>query len=216
MNPTQAITALRHRITEAEQALNQRIGQAKAIAEQGKAFQAEAATAEDLAHKYSAACALLSTFADERQQSIHDKLTTLVSEGLTKIFQEDLRLVIHTKSVGKRVDTEFRLLTSYGDYDVETEILSARGGGVAAVTGFLLQVIMILLTDSPRVLFLDESFAQVSAEYELRLAEFLDELSQELGMQIVLVTHSNAYEEASQRVYRVSAKNGSTHLEKVK
>lgn len=212
----QAVEALRQRIASAEQRLHQRIGEAKSLADQGQRHQTEAVQAEELVHRYNAACALLSTFADERQAAIHDRLTSLVSQGLTKIFQEDLRLVIHTKQVGKRVDTEFRLLTSYGTTEVETEILSARGGGVAAVTGFLLQVIMVLLTDSPRVLFLDESFAQVSAEYELRLAEFLSELAQELEMQVVLVTHSNAYEDASQIVYRVAAKEGVTTVTRTK
>lgn len=216
MEATEKLSEVRHRIRAVEASVQQRRGMVTMLEQQKKIFDTEAENAAEDAARYESACVLLGTYADQREAEVHQKLTSLVSTGLTTIFQEDLRLVINAKQVGKRTDTEFRLLTAYGDYEVDTEILSARGGGVAAVTGFLLQTIMILLTKSPRILFLDEAFAQVSAEYEPRLADFLHELADDLGMQIVLVTHSHAYEEASEAVYRTSSKDGITSVERVK
>lgn len=201
-------------LSEAQRAFDQRYGQAKSLSDQRKKFFDEAEGSDKLADVLDQACALIGRFADTRQDEVHKRLEDLVSQGLAHIFQEDLRLVILTKQVGKRTDVDFLIRDSVG---VETTILESRGGGVAAVTGFLLRVVMVVLKDAPKLLVLDESFAQVSAEYEPRVAEFLGQLASDLGIQIVLVTHSTAYEDASDRVYRTKfSKDGVTSFEKVK
>lgn len=201
---------------EQRSVLDQRIGRHRALVDQLEDFTSRAEGSENLAVVYDKACVLLNKFADERQDSVYGRLEELVTQGLTQIFQEDLRLVVRTKQVGKRADVEFKIVSKYGDYEIETDIMGARGGGVAAIAGFLMQVIVVLLTDAPKVLFLDETFAQVSAEYEPRLAEFVSELADEMGMQFVIVTHSTAFEDVSDTIYRTKAKDGVTTLERVK
>ena len=100
--------------------------------------------------------------------------------------------------------------------EIETDILSARGGGVASVVGFLLRVIFIMLHKAPRILFLDETFAQVSENFEPRLAEFIDTLCDEYGVRIVLVTHSQnpVWEDIADTVYTSSMTDGITKLGK--
>lgn len=184
--------------------------------EQGTELLARAKAAGDEAAMYEQACALLSRYADARQEEVHERLEGLVTRGLQAVFEEDLTFHIKTKTVGKRVDTEFVLRSTHDGQMIETGIMDARGGGVAAVTGFLLQVILLILHGAPRVLFLDESFAQVSADYEPRLAAFMDELATDLQLQIVMVTHSTGFEDVSDAVYRTSAPNGVTKVERVR
>ena len=87
---------------------------------------------------------------------------------------------------------------------------------MAAVAGFLIQAVLVLLTPNLRpVLFLDEAFAQVSADYEERLAEFISELVHKSPLQVLLVTHSPAYTQSADRMYRFSQVNGVTGAEEV-
>lgn len=204
------------RLDKAEREANRRAAARDALKEQGKRFVAEANAAKVEAEEYEKACAVLSQYADARQASIQSALEGLVTRGLQAVFDEDLTFHVKTKTVGKRVDTEFVVRSMHDGQEIETAIMDSRGGGVAAITGFLLQVILLILHNAPRVLFLDETFAQVSAEFEPRLAAFMDELASDLGLQIVMVTHSSGFEDVSDAVYRTSMTNGITTIEKVR
>ena len=87
---------------------------------------------------------------------------------------------------------------------------------MAAVVGFVLRLVVLLLTPSHRrFLALDESFAHVSASYEPRVAEFLREVADRAGVQILLITHSDAYSDLADVRYRLSlAPDGTTVVEK--
>jgi DNA repair exonuclease SbcCD ATPase subunit len=67
-----------------------------------------------------------------------------------------------------------------------------------------------LTPGSRRVLFLDESFAQLSEEYEPRLAEFLRELVDKTDLQIIMVTHSHAFSDIADQVYRFDLNDAGT------
>lgn len=168
-----------------------------------------------------AASAFISNFADSRELLIHRHLEDIVSQGLQDIFGEDLRLKVEQKIVGKRVEVKFKLISKYGDQEVETDILSSRGGGVAAVCGFLLRVVMLLLLNreygTAKLLVLDESFGQVSSDYTENVAILLEQLAEEHGVQIIMVTHdaTGVYEEHSDTVYRSSSTDGTTQFRKV-
>jgi ABC-type nitrate/sulfonate/bicarbonate transport system ATPase subunit len=85
---------------------------------------------------------------------------------------------------------------------------------VAAVAGFLLQaVLVLLLPNTTPLLFLDESFSQVSEEYRPALSQFIRELTERTELQVVLVTHSDEFVTDADRVYRFSQQNGVTKVE---
>lgn len=191
-------------------------GQFDAIEAQAALAQAQATEQENLVTALEEACTVLSKYADARQEQVRNLIETMVTQGLSEVFEETLTFRVRTKTVGRRTDTYFTLTSMMGGEEVETDILSARGGGVASVTGFLLRVIFIMLNNAPRILFLDEAFAQVSENYEPRLAEFIDTLCTDYGLRIVLVTHSQnpVWSEVADAVYTSSMTDGVTHLVK--
>ena len=84
---------------------------------------------------------------------------------------------------------------------------------MAAVAGFLIQAVLVLLTPGLRpVLFLDEVFAQVSEGYLEPLSAFIKELVDRSPLQVVLVTHSEVFMEMADAVYHFSQANGVTHV----
>lgn len=210
-----SLTEVESLVATAGRRLERRIGEAKALARSGKESQAQAAEAEATMIACEEATAFLNSFADERQAKVQNQIETLVTHGVQTIFGDDLTFHVLSEQKANRTEVSFSLRSSMGEETVETPILDARGGGVAAVVGFLLRLIITLLREDRPLLVLDETWAQLSSDYEPRLAEFVKELVDQTGVQILLVTHSDAYTEHADKAYRVTQKKGVTEFEEI-
>lgn len=197
-------------LASAERALERRIGEAKSLVAQGKKAKEQAEDAEATVIACEEATAFLNSFADERQAKVQRQIETLVTHGVQTIFGDGLTFHVISEQKANRTEVTFSLRSMMGEEVVETPILDARGGGVAAVVGFLLRLIITLLREDRPLLVLDETFAQLSADYEPALAEFLRDLVDQTGVQIIMVTHSESFSEHADRVYRFGQKQGQT------
>lgn len=121
------------------------------------------------------------------QQKAHERISVVVSRCLSSVFDEPYQFKILFEQ--KRGRTEARLVFMDGTNEVDP--LSASGGGVVDVAAFALRLSALLLSRPARrrVLIADEPFRFVSAEYRERVRMMLEELSRELGVQFILVTH---------------------------
>jgi ABC-type iron transport system FetAB ATPase subunit len=192
-------------------------GQARMLLAELKRAKDEAAALEARIEYLGKIAAFLNAYADDRQAVVQSQIENIVSKGLRQIFAEDLTLRLVNRQVGRRPELDFVLVSQIGSETLETSILDARGGGVAAVAGFLIQAVLVLLTPGLRpIVFLDEVFAQVSSEYEEPLADFIAELVHRSELQVVLVTHSTAYSQAADRQYRFAQIQGVTEVEEMK
>lgn len=213
------IDTLARSVAQAEKALDREIGEAKALAKRVQQDFAEAEESEKRADALEKVVAVLNSFADLRQAAVQQKVEALVTHGLQTVFDDSLTFHVVSETKARRVETRFVVRSKMGEAEVETGLLDARGGGVAAVAGFLLRLIVALLQPSVRpFLLLDESFSMVSEEYEPRLVEFVKELIDKTPVQIVLTTHK-AQEEwsaAADRVHRFRLKSGRTVVETLK
>lgn len=188
------------------------IGEAQAVARRGKEVQESVQVLDEDIQNYDKAIAVLQSFGEARQQELQEKIERLVTHGLQTIFKEDIYFRIKTRPVGKLVAMDFEIATSLDGAEVATPVLEARGGGIAAVAGFLLRLVVLLLfgVEARPLLVLDEAFAQVSAEYVPSLAEFIRELVEKTPVQIVLITHTDGFLEVADTAYRFDLRGGKT------
>lgn len=200
--------------------VDRRVGEATALAQRGKALVGEIATLEGEADTLSKASTILTTIGEQRQELAQRTIEQLVTHGLQTIFDDNLSFHIVQDVKRNQVDVSFVVRTTLADGStVDTSVMDARGGGVAAVVGFLIRLVVMLLgKDRQRMLLvLDESFAHLSAEFEPRLAEFIREIVDRTEVQILMVTHSDCYSETADSVYRFSLDaSESTKVEKLK
>ena len=202
---------LDRRLASVSSRLAVEVGEARARVTLIQEAQAKARAATELADATEKAIGVLSKYADARQAEVHSRVETLITQGLQTIFDDDLRFKVIQEVKARRVETRFAVVSTVNGVEVETDILNSRGGGVAAIVGFLLRLVVVLLSrDTRPFLFLDETFAQLSADREPALAEFLRVLVDQTQVQIVLVTHSEVYSGVADRVYQLSLKNGET------
>lgn len=192
-------------------------GEAVSLAVRGRSLRDEIAQLKKDVSAYDQVTALLNTVGEDRQNQAQTQIETLVTTGLQTIFGSELSFHIVQKENSKSAQVEFVLRSTLAQGRVvETDVLAARGGGVSAVTGFLLRLVVLMLSSpaQPRLLVLDETFSHVSAEYLDKIAEFLKEVTQKTNIQVLMITHQSELCETADRVYRFSAdSSGYTKVE---
>lgn len=222
--------ALAHtRLTRAANTYAERLGRAKALAETYRSCVAEAEECTQQITTAEEAVSFLNTYAGVSQTALYSLIESIVNAGLDAVFDEaGLKFELEVSQKANRTSVTPRLTSRMKDgdewVDVTTSILDARGGGVAAVTAFLLRVAVIMLKDSPegsrrRLLLLDETFGQLSRDAEPALTAFLADLIDKAGLQVIMVTHSNSFAHLAYDhgavVHGVSLVDGVTQVEPV-
>lgn len=187
--------------------LAQDIGAARVIIDRKTELEKEVSFLAEHVATLEKAAGVLAKIGEERQQEAQNQIESLVTQGLHKIFGDHLTFKVVQSVKGRTPVVEFVIQTSLPDGKVrETDILSAMGGGVSAVTGFLLRLVVLLLDKSKEssILVLDETFAHVSDAYLPALAEFLREIVDKAKVQIIMVTHQHIFSEVADKAYKFS------------
>lgn len=167
---------------------------------------------------YDKAIAVLNTISEDRQNKSQEQIELLVTRGLQSIFGDNMSFHL-IRGSGKRPEIHFVLRTSYSDGRVvETDVMSANGGGLAAVVGFLLRVVVILLDDrnSDNMLKLDEIFAHLSAVYREPMAMFIKELVYRTDLRVLMVTHHEEFGFIADKLYSFKLVDGITKVKEMK
>ena len=75
---------------------------------------------------------------------------------------------------------------------MKTGSLDAAGGGVVDLTSFAQRLAALMLSQpaSRKLLILDEPFRFLSAVYRPTACQLIESLAEEMGVQMVIVTHS--------------------------
>jgi predicted ATPase len=86
--------------------------------------------------------------------------------------------------------------------------MDAAGGGVVDVASFALRIAAWALSRDRNVIVLDEPFRFLSKDLQPRAGQLMQALSEQLGLQIIMVTHEEAMVDVADRVFRVSKIDG--------
>lgn len=214
----QQLTELLQHMHRQRRLIDQQVGAARVVAVTGNRLQREIADLNDAVEVHTQAAAVLTAIGEERQNQAQQQIEALVTQGLRTIFGDELSFHIVPSVRAKVPVVDFVIRSTLdGGTVVDTDIMDARGGGLAATVGALLRLVVLLLSRDRQdtVLLLDETFAHVSAEYQPRLAEFLRELVDHTGIQIIMVTHSDVFTEAADFRYRFDQVDGITRVRSI-
>jgi len=143
---------------------------------------------------------ILQQLAQSTQQLAHKAIADVVASCLSIVFDKPYRFEIVFERKRGRTEARLRFVRD----GISMDPMTASGGGAVDVASFALRVAALTLR-RPRVsklLILDEPFRFVSAEYQDNIRQMLEQLSVDLDLQIILVTHNPRY--ATGRVIEVS------------
>ena len=132
---------------------------------------------------------IVQSVAKTIQEEAHNQIASIVSQCLEIVFEEPY--AFHILFEQKRNRTEARLVFERDSLQIDP--MSAAGGGVVDVAAFALRLSCLMLSKPKlrRLLVLDEPFKFVSQEYRSNVREMLERLSEELQVQMVIITHIN-------------------------
>lgn len=143
------------------------------------------------------------------QRKFQKSTETIVSEGLSHVFGEELQLQIKPSTKADMSAVEFVLIKD----GQEEDIMEGQGGGYIGIIAFLLRVLLIMASRPllRLLLIMDEPFSHLSAEFRGPLAEMAAALIDRLGFQVIMVTQEREYVEAADVAYNFEKVSKVTH-----
>ena len=156
---------------------------------------------------------IIQTVAQETQNQITEYISDLVSSALDAVFDNPYTFQI--EFVQRRGKTEADLKFVRDGYELDP--LEESGGGILNVAAFSLRVgLWSLGKHSRNVILCDEPVHFLhNPEAHRRFSELLKSLSDELNLQVIMISGEESEEMTSQadRVFRLELVNGITQIQ---
>lgn len=90
------------------------------------------------------------------------------------------------------------------DKGTKTSLKRGSGAGVRSIVSFVLLVYYILAKNSYPIVFLDESYSEVSSEYIERFFIFIQSLCKSKSLKVVMITHDERFINYADKTYRIA------------
>ena len=153
---------------------------------------------------YSKAIELLSLVQKISRDKIKDAFENIVSHALNYIFESDkysFHLVFGRR--GNLQELNFAVQTP--DKNEPLDPMTTDAGGTLNVISFALRIVLMEVA-SPKIngfIISDESFANLSEDYVERASQFLKEINQKMGRQIIAISHQPKMLESADQLIEV-------------
>lgn len=135
------------------------------------------------------------------QQQLQFHISDTVSSALDTVFDDPYEMIVEFAQ--RRNKTECDLF--FGKDDARMSPLDASGCGVVDIASFALRIASWSMQRprSRNLIILDEPFKHLSSNLLPRAGELLKKVSEEMNLQIIMVTHSDELIDAADKVFKV-------------
>jgi DNA repair exonuclease SbcCD ATPase subunit len=133
------------------------------------------------------------------QQQLEYQISNLVSLALATVFDDPYTFSVQFIERHNMVEADLLLQKGDDTYDP----LESVGGGVVDVVSFALRITDWKLRGGRAFIAFDEQFRNVSRDRQPKVGLLLKRLSEELHIQIVLVSHQNEVNDMADKVFLV-------------
>lgn len=150
------------------------------------------------------------TWLEDSLRKNVDSISQLVTTGLRHIIHDhDLIFRIRQEMKNNRLSMRFTV-ESQND-GVEANPMTNFGGGAVLVASLILRLAIMARMKMGNLLLLDESMFALADHYVPAAGSFMRQLSEEMGVNILMVTHNNHFLEHAHTAYE-GHKEGSLRL----
>lgn len=155
----------------------------------------------------------LQTLSDSTRAQVSDKIAAIVTDALQKVKDKNLEFKMLLSTERNQTDLKFFIVDK--ETKQQYDIMTSCGGGIADLVTFPLRIALLLKwnPELSKVLVMDENFKFVSVADQEMLGEFIRQLSEKLGVQIILVTHSPTLTAKAHRVFEVTKTSKDSQVE---
>lgn len=197
------LTSLVTQFTKLDRLLLQREGEYKALNSMKTRLRAEIDHEKAQAALYEKTTIVVQKLTELSRQENLDKIAAIVTKAIQDVKDPTLSFRINYKVERNQPAVDFVIFNSR--FNVEQNIKLSCGGTLEDLAEFPLRV-SLLLKWRPKLgqlLIFDEAFTQVSKQDRPAFASFIRQLSEELNLQIILITHSTDLVSYAHKVLKV-------------
>lgn len=148
----------------------------------------------EMIEKRNSSCKIIEELGTNALQAIYDKSYKLILKSQESSAKKD--------DISPNLKMEFLIENEIKDTMLTTDLVGARGGGVAEIVSFSLRIAVLSLLHYDGALLLDESYKSMSIDSKIdNVANFLRFVSETLNRQIIFTTHQpNIFEDIADAV----------------
>ena len=153
-------------------------------------------------HRHEKAREIVKEVGLKTQQALAFHISDISSLALQAVFSDPYDLEV--EFVQRRNKTECDLwFVKNGE---KMTPMDASGGGAVDVAAFALRVASwsMMVPRTRPVIFLDEPMRFLSSDLQPKASEMINQLSEKLGLQFIIITHEEELTESADKVFRIS------------
>lgn len=141
-----------------------------------------------------------------------EKVAAIVTTALQEVKDPNLSFRINYKTERSQAVAEFVVYNS--KLKAEMDPIESCGGTLVDIIEFALKISLLLKWQPQlsRVLILDEALKHVSAVDKPAMAQFVRKVTEKLGIQLILVSHSSELISDAHKVFSVSHDGVQSHI----
>ena len=152
---------------------------------------------------------IIQKVAKATQAELEYYISELVTLAFASVFPDPYEFGVAFEE--KRGKTECRMRFLRDGHEVNP--LSGSGGGPLDIASTTLQFTIWSLNKTRAIIGLDEPFRFLSRDLQPKAGEMLKEVSKKLGLQILMVTHSEDLAACADKTFHFDIKQGVTHVD---
>lgn len=161
------------------------VGMQSMLSAQKEKTERDVSVLRELSLAIESASTLIQDTAKETQEKIRVHLNSLVTKALQAVYPEDIHF-FDLKFVSERGQTSIYPTLIKGENELDP---LDNSGGMAEIIAFALRIALMTIGKKAKILILDEPFTGVSAIRIPLVQDFLQEISKDLGIQVLITSH---------------------------
>jgi ABC-type dipeptide/oligopeptide/nickel transport system ATPase subunit len=154
--------------------------------------------------------ALFQKASEMTQKQLEFHISGLVSTALAAIWDDPYEFKVEFVQRRGKTEADLYLIRN----GIKMNPLHASGGGVVDVVSLALRMAFWSLTRTTRpLLILDEPFKHLSSDLQGKAADMLKMLSEELNLQILMISHIEKLIETADKTFKITLNNGESTIQ---
>lgn len=150
--------------------------------------------------------------SEKAQKKLADTLNTIVTNALATVFTDPYEFKIEIEAKANVVQATPTLIKDGEPYGLKSDV----GYGVVDVAALALRVALLSLQKNHNnVLILDEPFTAIGDRDKARACMLLKTMSEELGIQFIIVTHVAEIKEIADLLIEIDRKDNTSFVKDV-
>lgn len=157
--------------------------------------------------------------AENAREQARQHIEQIVTSALQSVFGPDISFEVALEEKRDRPEVEFLVASTYGGTArIANRPEDSRGGGVVDVVSIALRSALLegMYPRLDGIMVYDEPAKHVSEEYSTAVAELIKGISEDMGRQIIMVTHNQHLAESGEIAYKIILKKGISSAERIK